>query len=144
MAGESSPIDPRLAAELKRLQERAKSAREMRRSAPEVDVNGFVTIPQKDIINRVAKDSGGQDGEWHFTFQDRKDSERLVDRGYEPATEHGKWVDFEGDPLWKIPTGDFERSLRENKARSDAMLSAKWKADAKATGEKATAQTVNL
>jgi len=141
----STPIDEKVAAELKRLQIRAKAAREMRRAAPAVTVAGFVTIPQKDIINRVARGTGGQDGEWHWTFQDRNDGDKLTDLGYEPGIDPdtGKWVNYQGDPLWKIPTQDFEQSQKENKARSDAMLGGHMKADAASTGETVKAQTIN-
>lgn len=142
----STPIDPKFAAEMKRMQKRAVAAREMRRSAPAVNVKGFLTIPQKDIINRVARDSGGQDGEWRWTFQDARDNDKLIDLGYEPGIDPdtGKWVNFQGDPLWKIPMQDAEQMLVENKARSDAMLGAKMKADAAATGETVTAEKVQL
>jgi len=117
---------------------RAKAAQQMRASAPAVDVHGFVTIPQKDIINRLAKDEGGQDGEYHYTFQDRHDVEKMIDQGYEPVIDQntGKQVFFQGDPLMRTPTTLFNQSLRENKARSDALLGSKIKADKKATGEK--------
>ena len=142
----STPIDAQTAAKIKRLQARAEAAREMRRAAPASTVSGRVTIPQKDIINRVAKETGGQDGEWHWTFQDRRDEDKLVALGYEPGMnpETGKWEKFQGDPLWRCKTEDFEQSLKDNKAASDAMLGAKLKADAAQTGEKVTAQKVTL
>lgn len=142
----SSPIDPKVAAELKRMQARALSAREMRRSAPAVNVRGRITIPQKEIINRVARKEGGQDGEFHYTFQDKRDNDMNIDRGYEPAIDPdtGKWVQYQGDPLFKIPTKDFEQTQAENSAISKAMLGEKMKADAAATGERVTTSEVNL
>jgi len=132
-ARKSVVIQPAIAEQIAR----AKAAQEMRASAPAVDVHGFVTIPQKDIINRLAADEGGQDGEFHYTFQDRFDVEKMIDQGYEPVIDPntGKQVFFQGDPLMKTPTALFEQSLRENKARSDALLGSKLKADKKATGE---------
>jgi hypothetical protein len=142
----STPVDAGEAAKLQRLQKRAQAAREMRRAAPEATATGLVTVPQKDIINRVSRDTGGQDGDWHWTFQDRRDEDRLIDLGYEPGIDPqtGKWVHYQGDPLWKLPTQDHEQMLKENSARSQAMLGTKMKADAAQTGEKVTAQRVNL
>uniref|UniRef100_A0A6M3IH54 Uncharacterized protein n=1 Tax=viral metagenome TaxID=1070528 RepID=A0A6M3IH54_9ZZZZ len=133
----STPIDPKVSAQIESLQERAKSAQEMRRSAPAVDAAGFVTVPQKDIINRVARTEGGQDGKWHYTFQDKNLLDELADKGYEPALDPntGKWIWYHGDPLMKIPTDLFELSLKENSARSAALLGSKFKNDRRATGE---------
>ena len=145
MAGENMATDAKTTARIKALQARAESAREMRRAAPAVTATGLVAIPQKSIINRVSKDTGGQDGEWHWSFHDRNKLEQDIDQGFEPGIDPatGKWENFGGDTLTKIPTADWDRMLRENKARSDAMLGERMKADAKATGEKVTAQTVN-
>ena len=142
----SADMDPKAAKLLKQLQVRATAAREMRRKAPAVNVGGKVTIPQKNIINRISRKEGGQDGAWHHTFQDKSSADSLVDRGYEPSIdpETGKWVEYLGDQCWKIPTKDFEQIQAENSALSKAMLGEKMKADAAATGETVTTQEVNL
>ena len=133
-------------AELRQMQARAVAAREMRRKAPEISVSGKVSVPQKEIINRISKAEGGQDGKWHYSFQDRRNVDALIDRGYEPAinTETGKWENYLGDPLMKLPTKDFEQILKENSAASRSMLGQAMKADAAKTGEKVTVSKVDM
>ena len=133
-------------AELRQMQARAVAAREMRRKAPEISVSGKVSVPQKEIINRISKAEGGQDGKWHYSFQDRRNVDALIDRGYEPAInpETGKWENYLGDPLMKLPTKDFEQILKENSAASRSMLGQAMKADAAKTGEKVTVSKVDM
>jgi len=132
--------------ELKKLQERARAAREMRRKAPATTATGAVTIPQKDIINRISRSEGGQDAKWHYSFQDRRDGDSLVDRGYEPAIdpETREWVEYLGDPCWKLPVKDFIQIQQENTAHSAAMLGDKTKVDSAKTGESMTVEKMNL
>ena len=117
--------------EVETLIKRAESAAEMRRSAPAVTVKGQVSIPQHDIINRVSKGMGGQDGDFHWTFQNKEDVNTLVDKGYCPGTDpaDGKWVNLQGMPLMKLPIDLWEQHLRENSAQSNAMLGSKIKGE---------------
>ena len=133
-------------AELRQMQARAVAAREMRRKAPEISVSGKVSVPQKEIINRISKKEGGQDGKWHYSFQDRRNVDALIDRGYEPAInpDTKKWEHYLGDPLMKLPTKDFEQILEENSAASRSMLGQAMKADAAKTGEKVTVSKVDM
>ena len=127
----SYPLPAEEVALVASLIDRAKSAREMRAAAPPVTVDGKVTIPQKEIINRVSKDTGGQDGDWHWTFQDHRDVDRLVEQAYEPGIDPvtGRWQKYEGDVLMRCRTEDFELSLKANKAKSDLMLRDKISAE---------------
>jgi len=146
-ASTSVTLNDAEAATIKRMQGRAKAAREMRSTAPVIGVNNKrVVIPQKQQIARAAKDSGGQDGKFHWTHQPKERLDIMVDQGYEPGLDPdtGKWLKFTGDYLMKTLTKDFEKSLQENSAISKAMLGEKMEADAAATGEKVTARTVNV
>jgi hypothetical protein len=123
--------------------EKAKFARQQRKSAPPIDVRGFAMIPQKSMIEKYAKETGGQNAPkgFHFMFGDRKLGDNYADQGYEPVLENGKHVHVEGDPLWKIPTSLYQADLSGVKARSDFLLKARVKEDAAAV--KASGTTGN-
>ena len=100
-------------------------------------------IPQKAMIEKYAKETGGQNAPkgFHFMFGDRKLGDNYADLGSEPVLENGKHVNVEGDPLWKIPTALYQADLASVKARSDFLLKARVKEDAdavKATGTTGT------
>ena len=138
-----SPKSVPVSKELLELTRIGLAAAKMRRASPMLTSRGDITIPRKAQIKRLAADTGGQDGEFHWSHQDRLHSDRLAQDGYIPAIEPrtGDWANDQGDPLWKLPIDLWERHLAENSAISKAMLGERMKADAaKYPGEKVTKQ----
>jgi hypothetical protein len=125
--------------------ERARIAREQRKTAPPVDVRGFATVQQKVLIKKFAEPHGGQDAKdgFHFMFGDRKLGDNYADKGYEPVMLNGNQVHFEGDPLWKIPTELHEQDKQADVARSDFLLKQRVADDAKQGSHKAHAALVD-
>jgi hypothetical protein len=129
--------------------ERAEAARKSRKAAPAVDVRGMVTIPQKDIIRRLAEKEGGVDAQMHRIFVGRDQVGQYADKGYAPVMRDGELVTFQSDVLVEIPPEFHKASLAEAKALSDAMLGERVKSDAKqsrtkvSTGDEVTVQEVS-
>lgn len=128
---------------------RAEAARKARRAAPAVDVRGAVTVPQKDIIRRLAASEGGVDKVMHRLFIDRGQLGQYADRGYSPVVRDGEVVSYQSDIVVEIPVDLFNKTMEENKAISDAMLGERVRDDATAakaskvsTGERLTVQSV--
>ena len=104
--------------------DRARRARENRKLAPQVSVSGAMTVPQKEIIARFARDEGGQDGKFHYFFGDKDLSDRYADNGAEPVFHQGDHYNYLGDPMWKIPTDLHKQDLDAVVARSNTLLHA--------------------
>jgi hypothetical protein len=112
---------------------RAKVARELRKTAPPIDVRGFATVQQKVLIKKFADPHGGQDAPkgFHFMFGDRKLGDSYADKGYEPVMHGGNQVHFEGDPMWMIPTELHSQDKQAVVARSEFLLRQRVQDDAK-------------
>lgn len=104
---------------------RAKIAREQRAAAPMTGDTGRIRIRQKEAFERFSKDSGGQDGEFHFMFGDRELSDFYADHGYEPVLFQGRHHQIDGDPMWKIPTEMFDEDIAQVEAQSNRILQSK-------------------
>ena len=127
--------------------ERAELARKARKAAPAVDVRGFVTVPQKDIIKRLAEGEGGVDKKMHRIFVGRDQLAEYADKGYAPVVRSGDLVIYQSDVCVETTVGLHQQALRESVAMSNALLGERVKKDAQATkvstGEQMTVQTVN-
>ena len=111
---------------LDELRKLAAAAREQREAVPLASVAVSPTVPQKVIIERYARDCGGQDAEkgFHFWFGDRTMLRDYADQGHEPVVRPGssEIENYQGDPLLKIPTWMYRDSLKAAKIRSDRMI----------------------
>ena len=119
--------------------ERAKIAREQRRAAPMTGLDGKIKIPQKEAIARFSKDTGGQNGEFHWMFGDREMSSYYADQGYEPVLDQGRHFSIAGDPMWKIPTDLHQSQLEAIAAESNRILKARREETVEGTEGGATA-----
>lgn len=129
---------------------RAEAARKARKAAPAVDVRGFLTVPQKDIIRRLAEKEGGVDKVMHRIFIGRDQVGQYADKGYAPVVRDGDVVTYLGDVLVEIPPELHRKSLDEAKALSDALLGERVRGDASeakasrvSTGERMSVTSVN-
>ena len=102
--------------------ERAAAAQKRRRDAPRTGVIGTIEIPQKSAIERFSRDTGGQDGEFHLWFGDRKKADADADRGNEPVMHQGKQYEIDGDPMWRMPIDLHNADMAQNVAQSASML----------------------
>jgi len=109
---------------LEQLQKAAERAQKQRRKAPLTDVGTDIRIPAKDIIKRVAAETGGQDAQYHYLFvPGGKQSLTLyAHKGYEIVVQDGDMVMNETDALVRIPTEFYNEELAANSARSDRMV----------------------
>jgi hypothetical protein len=130
-------IDPKLADYMAR----AKVARELRKAAPVTSLKGAIRIPQKEAIARFSKDSGGQDGTFHWMFGDREKSDFYADHGYEPVLHQGMHYHIDGDPMWKIPADIHQEDLDSIAAQSNRIRDAKRTASPDSAEVRGTTET---
>ena len=102
----------------------AEAAKAQREASGDIGVLASRTVPQKDIINRLAASTGGQDKELHFMFGDRTKSLDYANQEYKPAIDPatGEWVKCEGDPCWCIDAKLYKARLDAQALRSTEIL----------------------
>lgn len=104
----SRPVDEKVLDQITR----ARLQRQKRLKAPLAFLKQ-TRIPQKLQVARIAKDQGfkgNNDPEGnHYFHGDRNMSEIYVDQGYEPSVVDGKQESYQGDPVWQMPTKQWEK-----------------------------------
>jgi len=123
---------------------RAKKAREQRKLAPMTVTSSVLEIPQKEIIGRFAKPTGGQDARFHYMFGDREKSDTYADRGYEPVLHQGEHYVHDGDPLWRLPMDLYRQDTDAVVARSNRVLKTRRTETPDAPGDAQTQLTTEV
>jgi len=133
-AEQAMPPDPQLLD----YAERAKRAQAQRKLAPATGVVSRAQIPMVEIVERFSASTGGQNGEYHWFWGLKDNSSFYADHGYEPVLESGAQVQYEGMPLWKIPTEFYRDELAAVSDRDRAQMRTKVARDKKISADRKT------
>ena len=124
MSDVATLVDQKEASLIELLNARATKAQAQRKAAP-ISGEGEIRIVPKEIINRAAKEQGGNDAKdgQHFLFVPEKDLKAYAYKGYQVQAEDGGMVRNDTDVLVACPTWMYEKELTQNSAISNRMTS---------------------
>ena len=114
----------------------AQRVQRQRKLAPITSVTSRYGSPSKNIINRLSKDSGGQNGKYHWIWGTKDSGDHLASMGYEPVVEHGEQIQNSGKPLWKVPTEFYRVEVDATIERDRQQLRVKTRKDKQAVIER--------
>lgn len=109
------------------LLELARQAQAQRKAAPLVTVTGDFSIPQKDMIKRLAAKTGGNNakGGYHHICIPQENARAYAQRGYEVVWDEdlGQVATYESDVVVRCPTDMWLQIDAANRAKSNRMVS---------------------
>jgi hypothetical protein len=111
------------AKEASEMLERAKAAQTRRRAINDMQVGGNIVLPLRETVKTYAPECIGKNRKYREFFGHATETDKYLEKGYEPVISNGVHVGCEGLLLYRLPLDIWQDNETAKKIRSDRMLS---------------------